>query len=73
MLVAVNFPEQTLRVTMPNGSSSGQVLLSTDGQRREIVWIRVACNWDPMRGVLRTPLLASQSEEQRRERRQRDR
>jgi len=52
MLVAVNFSERTSTVTMPNGSSSGQVLLSTDGQRREFIWDPRRVLLGPQEGVL---------------------
>ena len=52
MLVAVNFSERTSAVTMPNGSSSGQVLLSTDGQRREFIWDPRRVLLGPQEGVL---------------------
>jgi hypothetical protein len=52
ILVAVNFSERTVAFTMPDGSSSGKVLLSTDARKRGLIWDPRRVQLGPEEGVV---------------------
>jgi hypothetical protein len=52
LLVAVNFSERPSEFTVQNGSSRGSVLVSTNPNRRDVVWDPRRVQLGPDEGVL---------------------